>query len=360
MTDPGFRIEQRQRTLPFLPRGTYADYWTFSDAGRTLLVEPDAAKRIRETAQRACPHETGGLLAGRSLRDDEGQYIVVSGFTEAKAGSGAPAAFKIPVEDLGTLRTENARAYPGADEVGWWHSHSGPGGYSTTDRENQRMFDREDSVGLLVFANGFPWGTAYIGPESVNLGSPRRGHAVSGGGSVPMGVGSVQPGSGHVQLGNGHVLADSGGIPGPRVGPGAAPEADAGSWPRLAREQWRIVFLSAVAFLSAVIIAGIALLVLHSRGGNGETASAPNWSCSPSVTLTQPQPGAPPPAVSKFRYYDCTATGSPGRVVWLGDGEQVQTGRRVRIPIGAPTRVQPELMTANGTVVTGSARTLSP
>lgn len=161
--------------LPFVPRGTYAEYLKFSDREHTLLIEPGIAGRIRAAAERALPNETGGLLAGRSLRDEDGQYAIVSGYAEARPGSGAPAAFEVPMEELQTLREENARANPDADEMGWWHSHPAPSGFSLTDFGTQRWFDREDSVGLLVFASGAQWGTAYMGPKAAYLGSPRPG-----------------------------------------------------------------------------------------------------------------------------------------------------------------------------------------
>lgn len=173
--EPGFKIEQWRRLLPFVPRQAYADYWKFSDRTRTLLIEPGTAGRIRAAAERALPNETGGFLAGRSLCDEDGRYVVVSGFAEARPGSGAPGAFEVPEEELATLRTQNARANPGTDEAGWWHSHPAPSGFSLTDFGTQRWFDRDDSVGLLVFASGAQWGTAYMGPKAAYLGSPRRG-----------------------------------------------------------------------------------------------------------------------------------------------------------------------------------------
>lgn len=174
---PHFRINSPawQRVLPFVPRGAYAEYLKFSDRERTLLIEPGTAGQLRAAAVRALPNETGGFLAGRSLCDEEGRYVVVSGFAEARPGSGGPAAFEIPAEDLAALRAENARANPDADEAGWWHSHPAPSGFSLTDFGTQRWFGQDDSVGLLVFASGAQWGAAYMGPNAAYLGSLRLG-----------------------------------------------------------------------------------------------------------------------------------------------------------------------------------------
>jgi Prokaryotic homologs of the JAB domain len=170
MTEPGFRIESRQQTAPFLARDTFSDYYRFGDAKCAILVEPAAALAMRAAAEWALPRETGGLLSGRALHDDQGSYVVVSGFIEAEQTAGQVATFHITATELGVLRTSAARANPGADEVGWWHSHRGSSSYSQVDLNTQRMFERDDSVGLLVFAGGKHLAAAYMGPNAHGLG----------------------------------------------------------------------------------------------------------------------------------------------------------------------------------------------
>lgn len=375
MTDPGFRIvEQRQRTVPFLPRRTYAEYWKFSDREHTLLVEPEVASQIRWAAEEAYPDETGGLLAGRSLCDDEGRYVVISGFIEARPGSGAPAAFKIPAEDLGPLRRDIARAHPGADELGWWHSHPGPSGYSQTDFKNQRMFEREDSVGLLVFGRGPEWATAYIGPDSAHLGSPVEGFpdtlVPASGESGPLAIEPAPaitsaPASAPASSGTPQTIGSGPYTPRPPVGrrPGLPASTASAGWtafPWVSVFTRRRVLIGAACAFVCVIAAAAAILVKHGVGftvhrqpaqharGAG-TVSAPAPSCA-LVSAPPPQAGAHPVS-GTVRYYTCTVSGSSGKqVAWLVNGKPWPSDNPLRITVKGPTRVRPDLVTGHGPV----------
>lgn len=297
---PGFKVKQVQRGLPFLPRGTYAGYWKFSDGQHTLLVEPTAGSKIRAAAAQALPRETGGLLAGRSLCDDDGQYMLVSGFTEARPGSGAPATFKIPVEDLGALRAQNALANPGADEVGWWHSHSGPSGYSSIDFGTQRMFEREDSVGLLVFARGAPWATAYIGPEAVHLGPPVRTRTATPAGTSPAGTGPA--GTADPRVGSQPPPAPSGypavSSPGPLTGP-FSPETD--PQPNFAMRRAVVLAAAAIVLIAVAIVLAAAFRhraapQSHPRSTH-PTATVPH--ARPTARASHTRPATAPPHQSR-------------------------------------------------------------
>lgn len=172
MTDPGFRVDSIRQTDPFRARAAFGGYQVFHDGNRAVLVEPAAAAGLRDAAQKAHPKETGGLLSGRTLRDSDGQYVLVSGFVQAGPGAGRSAAFEISPQATARLREEAHRAYPTADVVGWWHSHLVPSSYSQTDLNTQAIFTQPDCVGLLVFARDEPWAVAYMGPESRRLGYP--------------------------------------------------------------------------------------------------------------------------------------------------------------------------------------------
>jgi proteasome lid subunit RPN8/RPN11 len=170
MTDPGFRVENVHRAAPFRTRTAFAGYQAFGEGNWAVLVEPQTAEGLRDAAYEAYPKETGGLLCGRTLRDHDGQYVLVSGFVQAGPGAGRSAAFEISPQQTAELREEAHRAYPTGDVVGWWHSHPAHSSYSQTDLGTQAIFTQPDSVGLLVFARGEPWAMAYMGPEARKLG----------------------------------------------------------------------------------------------------------------------------------------------------------------------------------------------
>src|SRR5260370_34933674 len=114
-----------------------------------VVVEPRTAQAVRAAAHRALPKETGGLLSGRTLRDGEGQYVLVSGFVQAGPSAGRSAAFEMSPQETERLKVESYLAYPTADMVGWWHSHTIPSSYSTTDLNTQTIFTQPETVGLL-------------------------------------------------------------------------------------------------------------------------------------------------------------------------------------------------------------------
>jgi type II secretory pathway pseudopilin PulG/proteasome lid subunit RPN8/RPN11 len=167
MTEPGFRVEEVDHGLHFRARAAFGSYFRFEVPGRTaVLIEPETARALRVIAAESCPNETGGLLAGRVFRDADGRFVVVSGYVEAGPDAGGPGTFIMSPAETARLRTKSSRLFPTADVVGWWHSHTRPSHYSSTDRATQAMWTQPDSVGLLVFAEGRPWGTAYLGPEA--------------------------------------------------------------------------------------------------------------------------------------------------------------------------------------------------
>jgi proteasome lid subunit RPN8/RPN11 len=186
MRRPGFRVEGVRTSAPFRSRQVYADYQMFSDGSGTVLVKPDVAVRLRGAAAAARPRETGGLLSGRPLQDDAGVYVIVSGYIEADADAGRAGGFQLAPAAVAGLAAKAARHDPGAEVVGWWHSHPLPSEYSLADRQTQRIYQQPDRVGLLVFAEGQPWAKAYLGPEARDLGAPRRGAYLAPGLPSPL------------------------------------------------------------------------------------------------------------------------------------------------------------------------------
>jgi hypothetical protein len=166
MSDAEFEIIEHAFDLPFRTRNVNAGHIAFRADNLDVYVMTDVASRARQWARGALPRETGGLLAGRILRDNAGQYVVVTGIGGAPAGAGGVGRFGLSPEETEQLRRALARDHPSADVIGWWHSHVTPSSYSATDRANQAIWTDPRSVGLLVFAQGTPWAGLYVGPQS--------------------------------------------------------------------------------------------------------------------------------------------------------------------------------------------------
>lgn len=165
MDSPDFQIVERRFDVPFRKRNLHAGYIIFRAGELHVCVHPQVASRVREYASRALPRETGGLLAGRILRDDEGPYVVLTGMAVAPPGAGDVSRFNLSPDETENLRRTLSVQDPSADVVGWWHSHSAPSHYSQTDRGNQAIWADPRHVGLLVFAEGTPWASLYVGPK---------------------------------------------------------------------------------------------------------------------------------------------------------------------------------------------------
>ena len=166
MGEGEFEIIEHAFDVPFRTRNVNAGHIAFRADDLDVYVLTDVASRARQWARNALPRETGGLLAGRILRDNAGRYAVVTGIACAPAGAGGMGRFVLSPEETDLLRRALARDHPSADVVGWWHSHTAPSAFSPTDRANQAIWTDPRSVGLLVFAEGTPWAAVYVGPQS--------------------------------------------------------------------------------------------------------------------------------------------------------------------------------------------------
>ncbi len=399
MTEPGFRVEGRQQTAPFLARNTFYSYHYFRDAKCSVLVKPEAARGMRAAAVRAQPHETGGLLSGRALRDDEGSYVVISGFVEAPPNAGQPATFRINPEEVREMRADAARADPGADEVGWWHTHRSQSSFSQIDRNTQQMFERPDSVGLLVFAGGQALATAYVGPDARDLGCvrvPQGGRPPAR--TAPDDQGADQPAP--AQRGD-----EPAGWPGPAAPIGRGPVNGVLNIPgppagfRAIKGQALLLVL--IVVILVVLLVG--LLNISGQFGNlkqtmtgqlrqlasqnadnygklssqmASTPAAPTASAAPSAGATPSadstaSAGSSKPSVSwscdpqpQQGYWYCTAVSSKGTgtwtVEWYVNSKPVGGGRSdVFLPAHKKETVQAVLESPSGTNYNGPVRTLT-
>jgi hypothetical protein len=167
MDGSDFEIIQRKQDVPFRVRHLHQGYVAFHAADLAIYFDRNVVADVRECAHHALPREAGGLLAGRLLRDDEGHYVVVTGMAAAQPTAGGFGTFNLSPAQTEDLRRLLSERYPSADVVGWWHSHSAPSRFSSTDQGNQAIWTHPHHIGLLVFATGAPWACLYAGPESL-------------------------------------------------------------------------------------------------------------------------------------------------------------------------------------------------
>ena len=163
----GFEIVERRVDLPFRSRKSFTGYAVFQSDGHAVFVHSRVCRLLAVATRDAEPCETGGLLAGRVLRDAEGPYTLVLEAVKAPREAGRPGRLTLSPEMTARLRDQAATEFPGCDVVGWWHSHTVETGYSEVDRANQQMWTDPSHVGLLVFARATSRrALAYLGPAS--------------------------------------------------------------------------------------------------------------------------------------------------------------------------------------------------
>jgi hypothetical protein len=185
MTDGGAGLQpgDGEASVPVRPRSAFVGHEVFGHGPGAVLVEPKVARDLRTAAELASQERriAGGLLYGGRWADDEGRYLVVDGFLDAgpredrddKIAPDGRDFFALSDADLRLLRTDAARMYSAATEVGWWRSLPGPGEFNLGDFDSQRELVGPGGVGLLVFGSGLEWGTAYLGPDGEVPGSVR-------------------------------------------------------------------------------------------------------------------------------------------------------------------------------------------
>jgi proteasome lid subunit RPN8/RPN11 len=385
MSGHGFQIVSVHQDAPFREREAFEDYQAFRNPDMAILVAPGTARDLRTAAERARPHETGGLLSGRTLRDAEGQYVLVSGYVEASAEAGRAAAFEISPQATAQLRKAAFQRDPTADVVGWWHSHLGPSSYSPVDRNTQQIFRQPTSVGLLVFASGEPWARAYVGPEATLLSDPvsaRTRHQVQDVLGHPPGEHASDTSV------NG---ADDGQDRSPRTIPGPARVTRWRPTPS-SRGPVRLLVLVIVALLILILMTIIELFAIQATSSRAVSAlqeaasavagqqilsgeiSSGQRQLSRQIAETASPSDAPSivawciPALTADGTYtgslDCAAatSGAPGTVTWQLDGTAVANGFRttIRLPFTHhPHQLRALLRTGAGAMYSSATQSIT-
>ena len=172
---PGAEDSEEGIEVSFRPRSHYAGYRAFGGGEGAVLLQPKVARELRTAAEFATQEGrvTGGLLYGRGGVDDQGAYLVITGFVEAGPGensgdrlsSDGTDDFTLSEADLRLLREDAARMYSASLELGWWRTRAELGDFGPGDYLTQAELIGPDGVGLLVYGSGIHWGTAYLGPD---------------------------------------------------------------------------------------------------------------------------------------------------------------------------------------------------
>jgi proteasome lid subunit RPN8/RPN11 len=348
MSEPGFKVEADARGLPFRQRTAFVGYHRFEERGETaVLVEQEVARLLRDTASDAHPFETGGLIAGRVFQDADGRFVVVSGFVEAGQEAGGPGTFTMSPMATDRLRGEASRLFPAADVVGWWHCHSGPSHYSRTDKATQAIWTQPDSVGLLVFAEGRPWGRAYLGPDA-----------------RPVTQLTIPRGNNHGGIGTGrwrpHASPRSAPGGGPR--PAGAPRSVGG---RVPVPSSRTLIRVVIGLAIAVLLLGIAADWAHNLSTTADSDQQEISSLSSRIGTSLSDPVNPRTVVWRClpittHGFECVSTltgGWSGTVQWLVNGVPYSNAADITVypPADSPqVVVQLEITTPAGTYDCGS------
>jgi len=179
MTDGGaaFQAGTEDAGDLYRPRGEYAGYRAFGSGDGAVLIDPHVTRELRSAAESATLERriTGGLLFGSGWADEQGQYLVITGYLEAGPGenrgdriaSDGTDRFTLSDADLRLLREDGDRMYPASFEAGWWRSLATLGEFSPQDFETQAELVGPGGVGLLVYGSTQHWGTAYLGPDGL-------------------------------------------------------------------------------------------------------------------------------------------------------------------------------------------------
>jgi hypothetical protein len=192
MTEDGALFLPGQSTVPtpFRARSAYVGFRAFGSGDGAALLDPGVARALRSAAEAATAERriAAGLLYGRRWADDQGGYLVVSGFLEAGPGENDGDRltgdglddFTLSPADLALLRDDAARMYPALLEAGWWRTLPELGEFGPTDFLTQLDLVGPGGAGLLVYGSGPHWGTAYLGPDGLEPDSAGTLAAVSG------------------------------------------------------------------------------------------------------------------------------------------------------------------------------------
>jgi proteasome lid subunit RPN8/RPN11 len=176
--------------LPFVTRPLASNDLTLfasESDGFTAYIHCRVLEAISRAAKRAYPYETIGLLAGRILRDEKGDYALVIATEGVREGEVEATHSHVQMSASGQAqvrrRLENS-AY-GLDIVGWYHSHPAfPARFSGVDMTTQAAWDDPNHIGIVfsglnrgeTFGVYRGSGSVLLAPQQMLSSVPFEGH----------------------------------------------------------------------------------------------------------------------------------------------------------------------------------------
>jgi proteasome lid subunit RPN8/RPN11 len=139
--------------------------------GRRVFIARSVLRDLAELERREHPNETAGLLFGRFFTDGTQPCTMVTELIPPEPGEviGTPVTVTITADGARQMKLRARTVNPCADPCGWAHTHpTMPAYFSGTDRREQRAWDANGSVGLVMSGlepNGAQY-CVFVGPES--------------------------------------------------------------------------------------------------------------------------------------------------------------------------------------------------
>ncbi|MBI5486092.1 MAG: Mov34/MPN/PAD-1 family protein [Deltaproteobacteria bacterium] len=156
---------------------------------RVFLAE-EAFDGIVAQANESPGREVGGVLVGRTARDEAGPYVKVDAVVAARLADGKDAELTFTHAAWAAIHEELDRQHAGERIVGWYHTHPGFGVF-LSDRDefiHQSFFDLPFQIalvydtasrehGVFLWRGGRPWRARqyWIGTREVSWDGPREG-----------------------------------------------------------------------------------------------------------------------------------------------------------------------------------------
>lgn len=130
------RRHAEQKTSPLRDRSLCAVPYDRPESQQTpIFIAEHVMRSIEALAAKDREREVGGVLLGGFFRANEGSYIEVTDFIEAKAAKGTDVSLTFTHETWEQISAEQSARGGDAAIVGWYHSHPGLGVFMSQDDE---------------------------------------------------------------------------------------------------------------------------------------------------------------------------------------------------------------------------------
>ena len=98
-----------------------------------VFVAESVMRSIEEVVLRDRDREVGGVLLGGFYRNEEGSFVEVTDFIEAKGAPGTDISVTFTHDAWEQINAEQSARGPDAQIVGWYHSHPGLGVFMSSE-----------------------------------------------------------------------------------------------------------------------------------------------------------------------------------------------------------------------------------